>query len=152
MKDDTIQILNGLIEICLDGEQGYQAAARRTLDGAFKGLCENYVQQRARFVIDLQVAVRRLGVEPTKGGSLAGALHRGWMSLRSMLAGGSQESLLAEVGRGEGEARAAYEKALRGQLPLDVRSLLERQHIQVKEAHDRILSLERELELIEKTV
>lgn len=149
---DVINTLNGLIETCKDGEKGFQAAAENIQDANLKELCQNYAQQRARFVADLQVAVRRLGGDPESGGSIAGALHRGWMSMKGTVTGHSDESLISEAERGEDVAKASYEKALKSDLPLDVQAVVERQYIQVKEAHDRIRSLERQLDLAEKKV
>ena len=149
---DVINTLNGLIETCKDGEKGFQAAAENIQDPNLKELCQNYAQQRARFVADLQVAVRRLGGDPESGGSIAGALHRGWMSMKGTVTGHSDEALISEAERGEDVAKATYEKALKSDLPLDVQAVVERQYIQVKEAHDRIRSLERQLELAEKKV
>lgn len=148
----AIQCLNGLIETCKDGEKGFQAAAERVQDADLKQLCQNYAQQRARFVADLQIAVRRLGGDPETSGSLAGKLHRGWMSMKSAVTGSSDEALIAEAERGEDVAKATYEKALESDLPLDVQAVVERQYIQVKEAHDRIRSLERQLDLAERKV
>lgn len=149
---DTIRTLNGLIETCKDGEKGFKAAAEVIQDETLKELCVNYAQQRARFVADLQVAVRRLGGDPENGGSIAGALHRGWMTVKSAVTGHSDESLIAEAERGEDVAKCAYQKALDSELPLDVQAVVERQFIQVKESHDRIRTLERELELVEKKI
>lgn len=151
-NDSAIQCLNGLIETCRDGEKGFQAAAEQIQDGDLKQLCQNYAQQRARFVADLQIAVRRLGGDPESNGSIAGALHRGWMSMKGAVTGNSDEALIAEAERGEDIAKASYEKALQADLPLDVQAVVERQYIQVKEAHDRIRSLERQLDLADRKV
>jgi uncharacterized protein (TIGR02284 family) len=50
-------------------------------------------------------------------------------------------SLLAECERGEDAAKAAYEAALRKNLPTDVRTLVERQYQGVKANHDRVRNL-----------
>lgn len=149
---DTIDTINGLIETCRDGEEGFKTAAENAGDTGLKELCLSYAQQRARFVADLQVAVRRLGGDPEKSGTIGGALHRGWMSLKGSVTGNSDAAVIHEAERGEDMAKAAYEKALKSDLPLDVQAVVERQFIQVKEAHDRIRALERQVDIAEKKV
>lgn len=149
---DSIRILNGLIAVCKDGEKGFLAAGERMQDRGLQELFLMYAQQRARFVDELQVAVRRLGGEPGRRGSITGVLHRGWMSVKSAVNAQSDEALIAEAERGEDVARAAYQKAVEAGLPLDVQAVVERQMIQVKEAHDRMRTLERKLELADKPV
>lgn len=148
-NDQSIKCINTLIETCKDGENGFKATAERLQDANLKELCLNYAQQRARFVADLQVAVRRLGGDPEQSGSIGAAVHRGWMSVRGSIAGNSDEALISEAERGEDIAKASYERALKSDLPLDVQAVIERQYIQVKEAHDRIRAVERQLELVE---
>jgi uncharacterized protein (TIGR02284 family) len=142
-NDQTIATLNELIETCKDGEEGFKSAAEVVQDIKLREMFKSYAQQRARFVADMQVAIRRLGGDPTKTGSLAGALHRGWMNIKSAVTGKNEDAVIAEAERGEDTAVHTYEKALQAELPLDVQAIVERQYMQVKEAHDRIRALER---------
>ena len=99
--------------------------------------------QRARFAAELQREVRRLGGEPEETGSTAAVLHRGWMSIKSAVTGEDEGAVISECERGEDSAVDAYEEALKTDLPNDVKEIVSRQFSQVKEAHDRIRSLEK---------
>jgi len=93
-------------------------------------------------VIELQGLVAQLGGTPEDGGTVAGAMHRGWASAKGALAGYTALSLLEETERGEDVAMARYRSALGDdELPQDVRSLIERQFEGVKRNHAQIRTL-----------
>lgn len=142
-KDDVISVLNNLIETCRDGEKGFRAAAEGVESGELKELFRGYASQRAGFVGELQDEVRRLGGDPERTGSIAAALHRGWMDIKSAVTGRDESAVIKECGRGEDSAVANYSEALDADLPANVRTMLERQFAQVKSAHDRLRALER---------
>ena len=77
-NDDVISCLNGLIETCRDGQQGFLEAADAVDTSEFKTLFAQFSQQRAQFVGELQSLVRNLGGDPENSGSTLGAIHRGW--------------------------------------------------------------------------
>lgn len=149
-NQESTAILNDLIETVKDGEKGFKTAAEGAQDASLKLLFGNYATQRARFAEDLQIAVRRLGGDPELKGSVAGALHRGWMNIKTAVTGSSDSAIVAEAERGEDYAVEAFEKAIASGLPLDVQAVIERQYIQIRETHDRIRDLERQLELTTK--
>lgn len=142
-NDEVISTLNGLIETCRDGQNGFKAAAEGVDDSALKQLFYGYSQQRASFVGELQDEVRRLGGDPENSGSVAASLHRGWIDIKSAVTGGDDSSIISECERGEDSAVKTYSDALGKDLPAGVRPVVERQFASVKEAHDRIRSLER---------
>ena len=142
-NDDTISTLNNLIETCKDGQDGFRSAAGGVRNAELKTLFHAYSQQRAQFAAELQGEVRRLGGDPEKTGSTAAALHRGWIDIKGAVTGEDEGAIVSECERGEDSAVRNYEEALREDLPSDVRTIIERQFRQVKEAHDRIRSLER---------
>jgi len=139
---DLIAVLNKLIETCKDGDEGFQTAAKCVTNSDLKTLFQSYAQQRALFASELQAEVLRLGGDPEKTGSLAGALHRGWTNIKSVVVGGDEASIIAECERGEDVARKNYEEALQQNLPADVHATVNRQYASVKESHDRIHALE----------
>jgi uncharacterized protein (TIGR02284 family) len=143
-NDNTIATLNNLIETCRDGQQGFEAAAEGVKNGELKKLFETYSQQRRQFAGELQGEVRRLGGDPERTGSLAATLHRGWINIKSAVTGEDEAAVISECERGEDSAVKNYQDALNyEQLPADLRSIVERQLTQVREAHDRIRSLEK---------
>jgi uncharacterized protein (TIGR02284 family) len=142
-NDDTISVLNNLVETCKDGQDGFQTAADGVKNSELKTLFNKYSQQRAQFAAELQGEVRRLGGDPEKAGSVVATLHRGWINIKSAVTGEDESAVLAECERGEDSAVSNYQDALKANLPADVKSVVRRQFTQVKEAHDRIRSLEK---------
>ena len=142
-NDKVISTLNNLIETCKDGQEGFRQAAEGVKHPELKTLFLTYAQQRAQFAGELQMEVHRLGGAPETTSSTAGALHRGWINLKSALTGEDENAVVSECERGEDSAVRNYEAAIENQLPANLRELVERQFAQIKEAHDRIRSLER---------
>jgi len=144
---EAISVLNDLIETLKDGEKGFRIAAQGVDRKDIQQLFLKYAEQRSKFVDELQREVRKLGGDPDESGSLAGAIHRGWINIKSVVTGQDEESVLAECERGEDSAVRNYEEALKKNLPESVRSLIQKQYTQVKEAHDTIRDLEKRAEL-----
>ena len=86
--DEVTSTLNGLVQTCKDGENGFKVAAE------------------------------------------------------ALATGRDEAAIIAECERGEDVAVRAYDQALRSELPADLRALVERQFLKVKDAHDQIRSLE----------
>jgi uncharacterized protein (TIGR02284 family) len=141
--NDDVAVLNGLIQTCRDGEQGFRTAAEAIEDAALRRLFESYAEQRAEFARELQGQVARLGGEPAKSGDVAGALHRGWMKIREAVAANDEAAIIAECERGEDAAVRAYRAAVDREIPGEAGAVIERQYLQVKDAHDHVRMLER---------
>lgn len=142
-NEAVISTLNNLIETCRDGQEGFKNSAENVKNSELKELFYTYSQQRAKFVGELQDEVRRLGGDPEKEGSISASLHRGWIDLKSALTGGDDDAIISEAERGEDSAVKNYREALDTDLPANVRTLVERQFNEVKEAHDRVRALEK---------
>lgn len=135
--DQVVSTLNSLIEINRDSQKGYQEAAEKIETPQIKEFCFEQSRARVLFVGDLQQQVRSLGGDPENTGSVAAAVHRGWIDLKSAL-GGGDHAILAASETGEDYAVKEYKKALDGTLPAPVRDLVERQYQSVKQAHDKV--------------
>ena len=140
-RDDVISTLNGLIETCKDGQEGFKTAAEGIKDATIKSLFLEYSQQRAQFVGELQSEVRNLGGDPEKTGSVAAALHRGWMDIKSAVTGKDEHAILAECERGEDSAVSTYQDALKETLPGHLASVIQHQLDAIQEAHNRVRAL-----------
>jgi len=145
-NEKIISVLNDLIETCKDGQQGFQTASEGVKDSSLKSLFSQYSLQRGQFAGALQTEVNRLGGSPEKSGTVSGSLHRGWINLKAAVTGHDEAAIIAECERGEDAAKEAYKKALQATLPADIRSLVTEQFAEVKQAHDRVRSLEVKLE------
>ncbi len=139
--DDTISTLNNLVQTCKDGANGFRVAAEGVQTSDLRDAFTRYAQQRSQFATELQDEVRKLGGDPETSGSVAASLHRGWINIREALSGNDEKAVLNEAERGEDVAVSSYQDAMKQALPADVLSIIQRQYMQVKEAHDRVKSL-----------
>ncbi len=140
-NDDVISTLNGLIETCKDGQEGFAEAADGVERSDLKSLFYEFSQQRAQFSGELQSLVRSLGGDPENTGSTLGALHRGWINIKSAVTGKDDEAILNECERGEDAAKAAYKDALTKGLPANVSEVVGTQQSSIISAHDRVKAL-----------
>ena len=138
---DVVDILNDLIETCLDGEIGFRACAGHADALELKNVFQKRSADCSHAATDLRVHVLRLGGEPKESGTTAGALHRGWLAVRSTLTGYGDHALLDECETGEDHALGAYRKALKQALPTDIHTLVERQMDGVQRNQEQIRAL-----------
>jgi len=102
MADNVASILNDLIETSKDGEKGFNTAADDTKNPELKTTFRRRAQDCARSAADLQGLVARLGGKPETGGSVAGAVHRGWVNVKAAVSTRDDLAILEECERGEG--------------------------------------------------
>ncbi|MBL8180985.1 MAG: PA2169 family four-helix-bundle protein [Blastocatellia bacterium] len=140
-NDDVISRLNGLIEICKDGQEGFKNAAEGVEDAELKKTFYESSQQRSEFAGILQASVRSLGGDPETKSTVLGSLHRGWMDLKSAVTGKDASSILNECERGEDAAKDAYKDAVEAALPANIADIIAEQAHAVTAAHNRIRSL-----------
>jgi uncharacterized protein (TIGR02284 family) len=136
------KVIDNLIETLKDGQEGFKQAAEGVSDPKLKSLFREYSDQRSRFITALQTEARKFGEKaPETDSSAAGALHRGWINLKSAITGGDEHAILAECERGEDSAVEEYKKALDDGLSPSAQELVSRQFAEIKAAHDRIRNL-----------
>lgn len=130
--------LNDLIETCRDGQNGFKEAAENVKSPDLKTFLNQLATERAQFVSELQLEVRKLGGDPQKSGSTTAAMHRVWMDIKGTLTGKDDHSILSECERGEDSAVDSYKDALKLGLPTNIHQLVERQFQSIKLTHDRV--------------
>ncbi|MEJ7622495.1 MAG: PA2169 family four-helix-bundle protein [Pyrinomonadaceae bacterium] len=140
-NDDVISCLNGLVEICKDGQDGFKDAAEGVERSELKTVFYEFSQQRSEFVGVLQGLIRNLGGDPETTGSVAGAVHRGWINIKSAVTGKDEEAILNECERGEDYAKEAYGDAQKKNLPANVSDVIGQQAQAVQAAHNRVKAL-----------
>ncbi|MEJ2769172.1 PA2169 family four-helix-bundle protein [Mycetohabitans sp. B46] len=141
MATHIVSVLNNLIETSKDGEAGFRKAAEDASNPELKALFTSRAQSCAQAVSELQAAVHSIGGKAEDHGSASGALHRGWMDLKSAIKGRSDHEILADCEKGEDVAKKHYRQALDEALPADIRMLVERQYEGVLKTHDRVREL-----------
>ena len=138
---DVFDTLNELLEACRDGEYGFRECAGYSKAENLTELLERYAEETQVHAAELQALVREMGGKVEESGSVMGALHRGWVSVRGTLTGYSAESMLSECERGQDTLLDAYNKAREQNLPADVMEVVARQAESVQQNHDRIKDL-----------
>jgi uncharacterized protein (TIGR02284 family) len=141
INDDTIDILNDLIETSKDGEYGFRTSAEQARASDIKQLFNQRADECRQAAADLQSMVVQLGGTPEDSGSTAGAMHRGWVAVKGTLTGYSDKAILEETETGEDSALESYRKALAADLPPAARALVERQMEGVKRNHAQVRML-----------
>ena len=140
-NEDVISTLNNLIETNKDGQEGFKTAAEGVQNSDIKSAFYEYAQQRSQFAGELQTAVRELGGDPENSGSISGAIHQGWINIKSAVTGQDDQAILNEAERGEDSAKAAYKSALEEELPANIRAIVEKQSAAVQQAHDKVKAM-----------
>ena len=139
--DDVIETLNDVLESCRDGEYGFRECAEHVKAQDIKTLLSRHADECRTAGLELVTHIRRLGGEPDEGGSVTGAMHRGWVSVRGSLSGYTDLAMLDECERGEDAALARYRSALKEDLPSDIRAVVERQAQGAQRNHDQVKAL-----------
>jgi uncharacterized protein (TIGR02284 family) len=140
-RDDLIDALQDLVECCKDGEYGFRTSAEQASSGELKSLCMQRAEDCRRGADELNEQIRSLGGKAEDSGSALGAVHRGWVSVKSAMSTQDDKAILEECERGEDNAVARYRKAMKQQLPEPVRHIVERQAQAVQRNHDEIKRL-----------
>lgn len=141
-NETVLEILEDLIEIAKDGQEGFAQSAEHAESSELKQIFSTYSRQRGAIITDLQQLERKYGkpdVDDT--GSATGSLHRAWINIRTAVTSRSDQAILEEAERGEDAAVEAFEEALSprdGVLPEDVSLALHRHLDQIRMAHDDV--------------
>jgi uncharacterized protein (TIGR02284 family) len=140
-RDDVIDALNDLAECCKDGEYGFRACAEQAKRADLKSVFLQRADDCRGAAQELYEQIRSLGGKVDEGGSVAGAIHRGWVAVKAKLTTYDDKAVLEEAERGEDNAVARYRKALKQPLPAAVKLIVERQMQGVQRNHDQIKML-----------
>jgi uncharacterized protein (TIGR02284 family) len=137
-NDEIVSVLNNLIVISRDGAEGFRTCAEDASEPALKLYFEDRAQSCENAVRRLSTEVRRHGSDPDTAGTVKGLLHRAFIDLKAAITSRDNLAVLEECERGEDAALVAYQKALREDLPSDLRALLEKEYEGAKQNHDRV--------------
>lgn len=138
---DVVEVLNDLVQVSKDGEEGFKTCAEDAKSTALKTTFMQRAQECAKGAHELQQLVIEYGGDPEMSSSVTSSLHRRWIDFKTKLTGKDDEAILNECERGEDIAVKSYREALEKELPSDVRSVIERQFGGVQKNHDEIKML-----------
>jgi len=140
-SQDTIVILNDLIDNCFDSERGFQEASDNATDRSIKSFFGDVSRERGRYTLSLLREVRGLGGGYGSRGWTGTALHRLWVHIIETLSGRDDQGLLAEADRGDDSLLEHYKEALQKGLPSSVDSVLQAQYAGIKRTQERIKNM-----------
>ncbi|MDM0050412.1 PA2169 family four-helix-bundle protein [Variovorax sp. J22R115] len=140
-NDDLVDILNDLLENARDGEYGFRACAEEVANANAKQLFASRADGCRQAGIQLIELIRSYGGEPASGGTAAGAMHRGWVHVKGSVGADDELSILESCERGEDTGLGRYRKALKKNLPVDVREVIRKQAEGAQKNHDQIREL-----------
>jgi uncharacterized protein (TIGR02284 family) len=138
---NNAETLNDLIQINNDRVAGYEKAAMQTADEDLRTLFTSMASQSTQFASELKQFVRAEGEKPADGTTASGKIYRTWMDVKATFTGSNRKSLLASCEFGEDAAQKAYKEALTDEVSADVRSLIEKQKAELRQAHDKIKNM-----------
>lgn len=144
--EDYAFAVGNLISTCRDAEQGFRAAADAVKQPALKEMFEHYSEQRGHFATELQEAVKSMGFDTSHPSGVGGVVHGAWMAIKGVLTGHNEGAILIETERGEDWSLKAYRDALEINLPVSIRSIIEQQYEQVRDAQQHIKLLREAVE------
>ncbi|MDB5119237.1 MAG: hypothetical protein JWN56_455 [Sphingobacteriales bacterium] len=144
---ELVKHLNHLVTICKDGVYGYQNAAEDADSEALKAMFMEYSNQRETAISQLNREIRKLGGSTDEGGGPLGAMHRAWMDLKAALSTKDNKAVLGACLTGERAAINAYNDVLaENYLPIELRSLLAEQRLDIQDALYQIETLHQTIE------
>ncbi len=142
--ENITAVLEDLIETLEDGRRGFEQVADH-IDGtgheAMVIDLRELSRQREEFSVELRTIAAQHGVEIQDEGTMTGAMHRGWMSLKDALTGDDPKAVLGAAETGEDHAVSEFDDALDADLPEDVRSVIQRQAQAVRGARNAVKAL-----------
>ena len=143
MSDDA-KAAKELVETLKDGEKGFADAADKVRDGdhaQWATTLQRRSEQRAGFWREIVDMGHDYGDDVDESGSVAAAVHRGWLSVKDALTGDDPEGVLKAVVTGEDHAVSEYDDALKKDLSDGFRQVVERQRAAVVAARDEVKAL-----------
>ncbi len=141
LNQETIDMLQDLIQVNIDSANGFREAAELMDDELIASKLINLANVREQQAVMLQEFVAINHNEPRREGSYAAAMHRVWMNARAMMGGNDTCAMLAEAERGEDHIKRAYESLLKTYPGTAMNDVLLQQYEQVKNDHDMIRDL-----------
>ena len=144
MSDDA-KAAKELVETLKDGEKGYATAADKLRDSdrpEWATTMQRLSQQRAGFWREIVDMGHEYGDDVDESGTVAAAVHRGWLSLKDAVTGDDPDAVLGAAETGEDHAVKEYEDALKMDLSAGFREVVVRQQAAVVAARDEVKALQ----------
>ena len=136
-------VTQDLIKTLENGHVGFQRAAEKLSSANEPQLSAEFIkfsEQRGQFATELAQLAAGYGDHVEQRSTVPGALHRGWMAVKDMLAGSDADGVLDAAAQGEEHAVEEYAAALQEHVSDGLRSVLTRQYVHVQAARDFVIA------------
>jgi uncharacterized protein (TIGR02284 family) len=143
-NDETVEVLNKLLEINNDRLEGYDTASKETDEVDLKGLFRKLAKTSLKCRQELIDEITSLDSEPIEGTKISGKFFRRWMDVKAALSGHDRKTIISSCEFGEDKALETYKNVLMNDfLHLSTRqlTLVHSQYALLKADHDNVRSL-----------
>jgi uncharacterized protein (TIGR02284 family) len=137
-KDEIIQMLKGLFNVCRTSEISYRAAAEAIGIDTTRDMLNSYADQRKEFAQELQAEIRFHSDSEYQSTPLPDS----WKDIRNAIQGGDPQDIIHACERAEEATLRVYENAMTRRIPWDVETVLAHQYSDIKKARYGIHALE----------
>ena len=138
------KVTSALVKTLTDGMNGFDHAAKRLAESDRPDLVsrfQSFSTERATMAAELETIAAAYGDDVDEDGSVAAAVHRGWMSVKDAVTGGSPVAVLTAATTGEEHALGEFDSALSEDISPDLRLVVQRQLETIRSAHADVKSL-----------
>jgi uncharacterized protein (TIGR02284 family) len=139
----TTTTLNELVAILDDGEAFYREAATRVSRSDVNALFLRMARNKAAIAADLRDAIAAAGGNPMSGGTLPGALLRGWGDLRARLSTDARHEYIERLEAFEDRILRAFREVVDGHADTAVRELAQRHIEEISRDHAEMRAMAR---------
>jgi uncharacterized protein (TIGR02284 family) len=142
--ENTIEVLNTLIQINNDRIEGYGTASKDTEEEDIKTLFSHFMQNSEKCKKELVDEVIELDGVPVEGTSIVGVFHRVWMDVKAALTNKDRKAILKSCEYGDAAAVDTYQKALSNNtehLTKQQLAIINAQYLLIKSDHNMVKSL-----------
>lgn len=142
--EETIDVLNTLIEINNDRIAGYETARNETEDADLKILFSQFIQTSVKNKAELSKEVIQLGGTPTDETRTDGKIFRVWMDFKAAVTGHSRKAIINSCEFGEDAALETYTEVLSRdaeEITAAHRAMIQAQHANIIADHDKVKGL-----------
>lgn len=141
-----IEVLNDLIKINKEREEGYVKAVRELTPAEhnLRGIFERKAQDSRNNVVQLQHKAEEIGapLEEPVDNSFTGAIYSAWSELKNVFSGNDNKSVLTCRASDEEAVQKCYERALNErELPEDLTNVIREQKQSIDASREEISKL-----------
>jgi len=141
-SENIVDTLQELTEFVNDRIEGYETAVKESKNPEYQAYYRKLASQSTDFSNELNTFIRSYGGEMERDTTLKGKFYRQWMDIKSTFTGRDEEAIIGSNIYGEEWAIKAYKDALdNGNLPPEIRQVVERQYQSSLETYNQLKSM-----------